>query len=155
MKVLIGTDGSDDAIAAARRAVELLAPTASITVAALMEEPVAVTAGFESGFAGGMATPEEIQTEWEAVEGAGSTAVSDTIAALGGAATVEPVVRVGSPGPGLCQLAEELGADVVVVGSRGRGALKRALLGSVSSHVVHNAPCPVMVIRSGVLEPDG
>ena len=43
--------------------------------------------------------------------------------------------------------AKELDVDVIVIGSRGRGAIRRALLGSVSSHVVHNAPCPVLVIR--------
>ena len=155
MKVLIGTDGSDDAIAAARRALELLDPSASVTVAAIMEEPVAVTAGFESGFAGGMATPEEVQVEWEAAEGAGRSAVADTVAALDASSPVEQVVRVGSAGAELCRLATELDADVLVVGSRGRGAIKRALLGSVSSHVVHNAPCPVMVIRAGVLDGDG
>ena len=114
-----------------------------------------MTAGFESGFAGGMATPEQVQTEWEAVEDAGASAVADTVAALGASSPVEQVVRVGSPGPELCRLATELGADVVVVGSRGRGAIKRALLGSVSSHVVHNAPCPVMVIRADVLDGEG
>ena len=155
MNVLIGTDGSEDAIAAARRALELLDASATVTVAAIMEEPVAVTAGFESGFAGGMATPEQVQTEWEAVEDAGTSAVADTVAALGASSPVEQVVRVGSPGPELCRLATELGADVVVVGSRGRGAIKRALLGSVSSHVVHNAPCPVMVIRADVLDGEG
>ena len=155
MKVLIGTDGSEDAIAAARRALELLDSSATVTVASIMEEPVAATAGFESGFAGGMATPEQVQIEWEAVESAGKAAVADTVAALDASSPIEQVVRVGSAGPELCRLATELDADVVVIGSRGRGAIKRALLGSVSTHVVHNAPCPVMVIRAGVLDGDG
>ena len=64
-------------------------------------------------------------------------------------ATVERRVGHGAPGPELCRLAGELSADVVAVGSRGQGAIRRALLGSVSTHVVNNAPCAVMVIRSG------
>ena len=56
---------------------------------------------------------------------------------------------MGAPGPDLCRLADELSADVVAVGSRGQGAIRRALLGSVSTHVVNNAPCAVMVLRSG------
>ena len=126
MKVLIGTDGSDDAIAAARRALELLGPPTAVTVAAIVDEPPAATAGFESGFAGGMATPEEVQAEWDAVEGAGKKELSDTVAALDTSVPVEQVLRVGSPGHELCQLAGELGVDVVVVGSRVVGARSSA-----------------------------
>jgi nucleotide-binding universal stress UspA family protein len=42
---------------------------------------------------------------------------------------------------------EELGAELVVVGSRGLGGIRRALIGSVSDSVVRYAHCPVMVIR--------
>ncbi|RPE37245.1 nucleotide-binding universal stress UspA family protein [Streptomyces sp. Ag109_O5-1] len=41
------------------------------------------------------------------------------------------------------------GAEVVVVGSKGRGGFTRALLGSVSQHVSQHAPCPVVIVRSG------
>ena len=64
-------------------------------------------------------------------------------------ATVETHVERGGPGTVLCEHAKALKADVVVVGSRGRGAIRRALLGSVSTYVVHNAPCPVLVVRAG------
>ena len=40
-------------------------------------------------------------------------------------------------------------ADLIVVGSHGRGTVGRFLIGSVSDHVVRNAPCPVLVVRSG------
>jgi nucleotide-binding universal stress UspA family protein len=43
--------------------------------------------------------------------------------------------------------AEELGVDLIAVGSRGTGAMKRKLMGSVSDSVVRHAPCPVMVVR--------
>ena len=64
------------------------------------------------------------------------------------AVAIEHRTEIGDPGQTICRVAGELGVDVVVVGSRGRGAVKRALLGSVSGHVVHNAPCPVLVIRA-------
>ncbi|MGH7353641.1 MAG: universal stress protein, partial [Candidatus Rokuibacteriota bacterium] len=38
-------------------------------------------------------------------------------------------------------------ADLIVVGARGLGALARLVLGSVSEHVVHHAPCAVLVVR--------
>jgi nucleotide-binding universal stress UspA family protein len=45
----------------------------------------------------------------------------------------------------LCSFAEEVTADVIVLGTRGRGRIKRALLGSVADYVVRNAACPVLV----------
>jgi nucleotide-binding universal stress UspA family protein len=44
-------------------------------------------------------------------------------------------------------LAEELGADLIVIGSRGLGGMKRLLMGSVSESVVRHAHCPVLVVR--------
>jgi nucleotide-binding universal stress UspA family protein len=56
----------------------------------------------------------------------------------------------GSPGPALCSLARSIDAQAIVMGSRGRGGIKRALLGSVSDHVVRNAPCPVVIVGPDV-----
>ena len=56
-----------------------------------------------------------------------------------------PEVLVGDTGPALCDFAAGVSASVIVIGSRGRGGFKRALLGSVSDYVVRNAPCPVLV----------
>jgi len=49
--------------------------------------------------------------------------------------------------PGIVGLAEELGAGLIVMGSRGLGGIRRALMGSVSETVVRHAHCPVMVVR--------
>lgn len=57
-------------------------------------------------------------------------------------------IETGDPGPTLCAVAEHLHADLLVVASHGRGPLGRALLGSVSTHVVQHAPCPVLVHRT-------
>jgi nucleotide-binding universal stress UspA family protein len=56
-------------------------------------------------------------------------------------------VAVGHPEPEILRNAEEIGADLVVVGSRGLGPLKRALMGSVSESVVRHAHCSVLVVR--------
>lgn len=61
---------------------------------------------------------------------------------------VETAVRDGEPGPAVVEEAKEWGADLVVVGSRGHGALRRLLEGSVSHYVVDHSPCPVEVIHS-------
>ena len=53
----------------------------------------------------------------------------------------------GDPGDMIIEAAEAEHADMILVGSHGRGAVGRLFLGSVSEHVVRNAPCPVLVVR--------
>jgi nucleotide-binding universal stress UspA family protein len=57
------------------------------------------------------------------------------------------LVWTGDPGDQIVAAAEAEGVDLVLVGSHGRGAVGRLFLGSVSEHVVRNAPCPVLVVR--------
>jgi nucleotide-binding universal stress UspA family protein len=56
-------------------------------------------------------------------------------------------LHFGDPAAVICRRAEELGADLLVLGSRGLGMLDRLLLGSVNSAVVQRAPCSVLVVR--------
>ena len=84
--------------------------------------------------------------EWE-------QAVRDELAAHVTAAGLDPACRVTahvvhrSPVQGLLSAAE--GAQLLVVGARGRGGFAGLLLGSVSDQLVHHAPCPVTVVRTG------
>ena len=152
MRALIGTDGSDEAVAAAVSGVELLGAVDSVTIVAVVDHSEVDMRGRESGFAGGMPTAAEASNARSAVDTDAESALEDTTRAVSEAAPgAEVSARVieGDAGPALCALAEELGVDVVVVGSQGKGAIKRALLGSVSSHVTNNAPCPVVVVRRG------
>ena len=57
----------------------------------------------------------------------------------------EPLVVFGAAGAALLDLAER--ADLVVVGSRGRGLVRRVVLGSVAAEVSRHAVCPVVVVR--------
>lgn len=54
-----------------------------------------------------------------------------------------------NPTDALVDLAEKLDADLIVVGSRGAGAVDRLLHGSVSTEIIHRAPCAVLVVREG------
>jgi len=73
------------------------------------------------------------------------------------AADLAPGVRVQThvlhrpPAKGLIESAK--GADLLVVGARGRGGFSGLLLGSVSDQCVHHAPCPVTVVRTGAHRP--
>jgi len=81
-----------------------------------------------------------------------NAAEAELEAAIGEAFPGQPQVEVetrlveGDPAEALGSEAE--GADLIVVGSRGRTGLASALLGSVSRHVVHHAGCPVVVVKA-------
>ena len=57
------------------------------------------------------------------------------------------LLEMGEPVPMLLYLAGEIGADLIITGSRGRGALKSLFMGSVSSGILKNAKCPVFIIK--------
>ena len=142
--VIIGTDGSDAAIAACGAGLAVVGDSGSVTIVSVVDgiDPGLVSDG--GGHAGASMTQDqydEVRTEGLA---AGRDAVERTAAALG-LTSAETRVLEGSPGRALCEFATEAGADVIVIGTRGRGGIKRALLGSVSDYVVRNAPCPVVV----------
>ena len=69
-------------------------------------------------------------------------------ARVDGAEVAGEHLRAGKPAQEITALAEELVADLVVLGSRGAGWLKRLVTGSVSERVVREAPCPVLVVRA-------
>ncbi len=56
-------------------------------------------------------------------------------------------VTFGSTAVEICQLAQDLGIDLIVIGSHGGGALAHAILGSVAERVVRKASCPVLTVR--------
>jgi nucleotide-binding universal stress UspA family protein len=68
-----------------------------------------------------------------------------------GAKVAKKHLRNGRPEQEIVALAEELGAGLIVMGGRGLGGMKRALMGSVSDSVVRHAHCPVLVARGGRL----
>eukprot|EP00056_Hartaetosiga_gracilis_P019191 m.13335 g.13335 ORF g.13335 m.13335 type:complete len:160 (+) comp7502_c0_seq3:238-717(+) len=62
------------------------------------------------------------------------------------------VLIAGDPRDEMVPYAEKNEASSIVVGNRGRGAIKRAFLGSVSSHIIHHSPIPVVVVRPDKLK---
>ena len=74
----------------------------------------------------------------------GESAIRQLATSLG-LGEIRTEILHGSPGPAVCDFAAEVSARLIVLGTRGRGGFKRALLGSVSDYVVRNAPCSVLV----------
>jgi nucleotide-binding universal stress UspA family protein len=61
---------------------------------------------------------------------------------------VQRTVRVGDSAQQIVAFAAELGADLIVMGTRGKTGLSHALMGSVAEHVSRTAPCPVVTVKS-------
>ena len=157
-KILLATDGSREAELSARTAADLAQKTHSELhmVHAFGIVPVGPpvypeatdlqSVEYEAETEEGQRISEQrarevLQEEVEKVRSAGGTVAGEHL--------IE-----GRVAPGIVGLAEEIGAGLVVVGSRGRGGIRRALMGSVSDSVVRHAHCPVLVVRDGGRERD-
>ena len=144
--ILLCTDGSEEAVGALSAALDLLGRDHQLVLVTVMNAPdEASLAG--SGHAGADLSPKEYDEQVAKARVGANSAIENAQSELRIDGTEVRILQ-GDPGAAICQLATELSAQAVVVGSRGRGRLKRALLGSVSDHVVRNAPCSVIVTRS-------
>jgi nucleotide-binding universal stress UspA family protein len=136
-RIVVGYDGSEHARRALERVADLAGPEASVTVVGAVRVD-AKLAGRGPGPA--PLDPEEVRARERALEEARELLAQRGIEAR----TVE---AAGNPADAIADEARALGADLIVVGTRGRSLPQRALLGSVSTSLVHNAPCDVLVVR--------
>jgi nucleotide-binding universal stress UspA family protein len=143
--VILCVDGSDTALDAARMGLALLRPADRVLIVTVIE-PRDPTLVIGTGLASGVMSGQEFKEIEDALTEVGGNTVKAAAAALDidGA---ETLVLRGDPARSVCDLAVDYSARAIVIGSRGRGGIKRALLGSVSDHVVRNAPCPVIITR--------
>jgi nucleotide-binding universal stress UspA family protein len=144
-KILLATDGSPEAASAARMAI-----TFSRSLGG--EHHIIYVGVAPSAYAA--AESEILDYEFwkelrEFAQNEASQSAEEEVRKIEGAGgKVEMVhVAVGHPDSEILRIAEEIGADLVVVGSRGLGPLRRALMGSVSESVVRHAHCSVLVVR--------
>lgn len=137
-KILLAVDGSEESESAARAGVSLSNKTGS-ELHVIYVGPLPTT----------MYVPESLDYMHDMAERAGRRILDEQlqkIKALGGEVAEEHLV-IGRPDAQIVRVSEDIGAGLVVVGSRGVGFMRRALMGSVSESTVHHAHCPVLVIR--------
>jgi nucleotide-binding universal stress UspA family protein len=150
-KILLATDGSTEAELAARTAADLAQKTDSElhVVHAFGIAPVGPPVYPEATDLQSVefeAESEERQRISEQRAREVLEAEVERVRSWGGTVAGEHLVE-GRVAPEIVGLAEEIGAGLIVMGSRGLGGIRRALMGSVSDLVVQHAHCPVLVVR--------
>src|SRR5215204_6826184 len=141
-KILLATDGSREAILAARTAVDLADKTGSeLHVAFVLrteDAPYYSTMGVHTE----KAHDEEIKQMGQRLLDEQIRRVEEAGGTVAGAH-----FRMARLDEGILAVGEDIGTGLIVLGSRGLGGIKRALMGSVSDSVVRHAHCPVLVVR--------
>ena len=135
-KILLATDGSAEAQLAATTAADLLESTESelhvVYVGELRPTFLAQTE----------LEPAELERESQRLLDEQVRKVEEA-----GGTVKEAYLRLGRADEEIVDLADSLGIGLIVMGSRGRGRIRRALIGSVSESVVRHAHCPVTIVR--------
>jgi nucleotide-binding universal stress UspA family protein len=135
-KVLLATDGSENAAEAARTAVELSNKTGSELHVVYVETDIPTFLAHME------IDPARISEQSKAL----LEEQVEKIEAAGGA-VARAHLKTGNAAEQIVTLSEELRAGLVVIGSRGESVWKRAVMGSVTEDVVRHAHCPVLVVR--------
>jgi nucleotide-binding universal stress UspA family protein len=147
-KMLLATDGSEEAELAARAAIKVAEGIGS-ELHVVYVEPLP---DFMKNDAG---TPGYDLELYEKIEEEGRETLRKLAwrVKVAGGTVAEAHLRMGAVAEEIVGLADELEAGLVVVGSRGQGRIRRTLAGSISESVFRHARCPVMVVRAKVNPP--
>jgi nucleotide-binding universal stress UspA family protein len=137
--ILLATDGSREAQLAAATAADLASRTDSgLHLIHVGEMPVVYHPerhGYRAEYEEHEREAQQLlEAQVERLKGAGAT-------------VVQAHLRMGRADEEIVDLAQSIGAGMIVMGSRGRGRIRRALMGSVSESVVRHAHCPVTIVR--------
>jgi nucleotide-binding universal stress UspA family protein len=149
MKILIATDGSTFGQKAIEFCRNIIAKPDETSVKIIsVVEPMAPMAAEPFAISGEYYAQVENYSHQTAVNFTESAEMSLKKMFPDSALDTSTAVLTGSPARMIVEAAREWGADLIVVGSHGYGFWSRALLGSVSSSVVHHAPCSVLIVRA-------
>jgi nucleotide-binding universal stress UspA family protein len=144
MDALIATDGSDTSTHAAEAAAELLRAPVDIVLAMVIppyDDPSLDAGGFE----GPLQSEEEAEAEFAERAGEARRELASEQAGSQTPVTTR-VVTDDDTAHGILSAAEEIDADVIVIGASDKGALRRIFTGSVTDTIVHRATRPVLIV---------
>ncbi len=142
--MVVGTDGSGTASEAVRQATQL---------AGQLKAKVHLVSAYEPVPEGRLRdekdqVPDDLQWMVNPREDVNETLTQAAEGLKAQGIEVEIHAREGDPADAILDVAEEMNADLIVVGNKGMTGAKRFLLGSVPNKVSHHAPCSVMIIRT-------
>ena len=138
--ILLATDGSKEAELAASTAADLSARTDSeLHVIHVGEVPLVFHPERHGGY----------HVEYEKAESQARQLLEAQVEKVraAGATVAQAHLKMGKADEEIADLAESMGAGLIVMGTRGHGRIRRALMGSVSESVVRHAHCPVTIVR--------
>jgi nucleotide-binding universal stress UspA family protein len=141
-KILLATDGSREANLAAHTAVDLADKTDS-------ELHVAFILRTQDASEYGTMCFNTERTHEEEIKQMGQRLLDEQVRWVeeAGGTVAGAHFRMARQDQGILAVGEDIGTGLIVLGSRGLGGVKRALMGSVSDSVVRHAHCPVLVVR--------
>ena len=142
--IVVGTDGSDTARKAVEEAIDLAKSVGAAVCVVSAYEPVSQARLREEA----KQMPEDIQWMVNPREEVDATLSDAADAVREAGLEVEEFAREGDPADAILDVAEERGADLIVVGNKGMTGARRFLLGSVPNKVSHHAPCSVLIVRT-------
>ena len=142
-RILLATDGSEEAELATLRAVEL----AQRTDSALHVVHVGLVPNFLASYPGTLGYNRKLYEQIEEESRELLRKLSWQVKAAGGT-VARTHLRMGEVDLEIVALAKEIGAGLIVMGCRGHRGIRRAIEGSVSDGVIHHASCSVLVVRT-------
>jgi nucleotide-binding universal stress UspA family protein len=143
-RIVVGTDGSETAAEALRQATDLarISGAGLSVVSAYEPVPKRQIEGEQQD------APADVQHEIGPREDVNLILEAAVAEAKKGGIDVQAHPVEGNPADAILTVAEQTGADLIVVGNKGMTGARRFLLGSVPNNVSHHAPCSVMVVRT-------
>ncbi len=143
-RIVVGTDGSETAGEAVSRAVEVAKLAGAQLDIVSAYEPISkrrVEAEQEGA-------PPDVQHEINPREDVNLVLKAAAAKAKQDGIEVQTHPVEANPADAILEVAEKIGADLIVVGNKGMTGARRFLLGSVPNNVSHHAPCSVMIVRT-------